>query len=107
MFWRMLTAWNCVAFQGSSVLGSEVIPMTRLPPGAPAAPVVSDGVGVPVQPATRASAATPAVSPAVTRGVRPGSSRGGDEGEGTGEATWGLSSGRCRWHKSTEIAVSM
>src|SRR5215207_10265258 len=68
----MLTAWNWVAFQGSSVFGSDVIPMTRLPPGAPVAPVVADDVGVPEQPATRASAATPAVTPTAKRGFRRG-----------------------------------
>src|SRR6476661_10752693 len=68
----MLTAWNWVAFQGSRVFGSEVIPMTRLPPGAPAAPVVSDGVGVPVHAATRARAAAPTVTPTRVRTRRTG-----------------------------------
>src|SRR5689334_9601324 len=63
----MLTAWNWVAFHGSSVFGSDVIPMTRLPPAVPAAPVVSDGVGVPVHAATRARAAAPAVTPTRVR----------------------------------------
>src|SRR6478672_7109431 len=68
----MLTAWNWVAFQGRRVFGSEVIPMTRLPPAAPAAPVVSDGVGVPLHAATRARAAAPAVTPSRVRTRRTG-----------------------------------
>jgi len=61
----MLTAWNWVAFQGSSVLGSEVTPTTRFPPGVPAppvAPAVDVDEGVPEQ-ATKAREAVAAMAP--------------------------------------------
>src|SRR6478609_1086145 len=73
----MLTAWNWVAFHGSRVFGSEVIPMTRLPPGAPAAPVVSDVDGVPLlHPATRTRVAAPAITPRREERRRYGAVRG-------------------------------
>lgn len=65
MFCNTLTAWNCVAFQGKSVSGSDVTPTTRLPPVPPAAP----GLGACAEDEQPVSAVDAAVATPIARRV--------------------------------------
>ena len=73
MFCSTFTAWNCVAFQGKSVSGSEVTPTTRVPPLPPAALGLGAWAEVDEQPvsAVDAAVATPIArsAPRVNRDV--------------------------------------